>query len=279
MGASNIHLFNAIEGKVKDGLYMPHVAIVRQPTNDVEPEIVKAGRALLFGSPRGVVDVQGERHYKLFAAREGKQVGDDVRAMFEGEGDAPRIVRNRMTDRDVAFEGTVVNIGPRQYTITGRKAGDGTHLIHVRTGVVRAKGQTYEDALAQFFAANKLGELGQHGSYGLDRETESTVSVEEHVQHLKWNVARTRFEREDGIKVPVNREDAWKVPEGCKVLVVDPSIGDNGFQRCFTLAVENNQIVMRSGGKREFDQFMELEDRRLKKRKSEAQARGADSQA
>lgn len=280
----NIHQFSAQTGRHVPGLLVPRLAVVEQESPDSEAKVVKTGRGLLFGSPRGSLLVEGKKHYKLLAPRAGRNFGDEVRAMFEAEGDGPRIVARRDDpEREVAYEGTVVNIGPRKYTITSRKAGDNSHLIHVRTGVIRAKGQSYEEALAGFFASNKVNELGFHGSFALDAGVENAATVEDFVSHLlpdahvKWNVARTAFEREDGARVPVSREDAWLVPEGCRVLVVDPSIGEDGLQRSFTLRVENGELKVHHGGRKVFDQFMALEDARLKKRAAERMARRTET--
>lgn len=281
MGA-NIHYFQANTGQALTGLRLPHLLLCeplpRTPKGEPrpEPKVIKAGRGLLLGNPRGLKHIDGTPHLILSAAEAGKPVGDDVRAMWSGEGEqAPRLVTNMVNGLETAVEGSVVEIGPRQYSITRRRQDDGTHLIHVRTGVFRRPGQTEEQAVEHFLAKLGSTEVGFHGSFALDGGAKHLEGVEEsgeagtgaRVERLKWNVSRDIFEREDNVRIPISREDVWRVPEGCGIVVVDPSIGRNGFQRTFTVWVENGKLVTRQGGKRDYEHFMDLELKRLRKRK------------
>lgn len=292
MGNPNIHYFHAVTGRTKTGLQLPHLALCAPLPRDrskdgqrPEATVLKTGRGLLLGAPRGLTKIDGKPHLIISAAEAGQPVGDDIRAVWAGDGDEmPRFVTNPVSEVEAAVEGTVVQIGPRQYTITRRRQDDGTHLIHVRTGVSRQKGQTHESAVKEFLARNGATELGFHGSFALDDGATHVEGVEDDGQeagsgfrpeHLKWYVSRERVAREDNIQIPFAREDVWRIPEGCKIIVADPSMGPDGLQRTFTIRVENGQLVTRYGGKRELDQFMELEIRRLKKRAQDRDRRKA----
>lgn len=283
MGTPNIHFFHAITGQAKVGLNLPNLALVRQTSQDAAPEVVQAGRGFLLGAPRGSMEIAGKRHLILRAPKPEQSGGDDFRVVW-ADAAMPRLVENPVNGLENAVEGTIVTVGPRQYTITARRADDQSHTIHVRTGVVRQQGETLDQALTRFFTRFGVEELGFHGSYARERDVSHVEGVESadvlpqaRVEHLKWFVSREKFTREDNNQIPLSRDDVWNIPEGGSLVVVDPAIipGSKGRQRTFVVRVENGKLVTRPGGKVEFDRFLELEFARLRKRSGEAARRQA----
>lgn len=294
MGEANMHYFQPSVGRAstKKGLVIPQLALcapASRPSEDgakAEPQVLKTGRGLFLGRARGVLKVKGEPHLILHAAADGKPAGDDIRAVWSSDEGDPRIVKNPVTGLETAVEGSIVKVGPRQYQITSRRQDDGAHIIQVRTGLPRQKGQSLDEAIKLFFAHNPGAEFGFHGSYALEDSgaeqvegAEVQAGSEVQPEHLKWNVPHHSqwVSRDDNLRVPMFREDVWRIPEGCAIVIVDPSIDENGHQRTFVIRVENGQLMTRFGGKRERERFLELEIRRRKKRSAES-ARHTSSQ-
>ena len=198
-------------GQIIPGFFVPHVMTESNPPH--------VGQAVLIGEPLDEQKVDGTS-FLIVRASPGE---GDAHYLWlpHDKKEAPPLIGKRLLNATITIDGGVPFFVPQ--------ASD-EKCVHIlgRTGILRAHGESREDAVIYYKMAHGGGvvRLQPHGFCPVENDAACVDGTRELFKNgempeseLLWSHIYAK--NIGGIRVVFQVDELWKIPEGCSIVMVD----------------------------------------------------------